>query len=66
MSDRFSLVLFTVLSLTLLCGLLATVIAWQNPNPATHPMQVKLFDTSVALLHAGIGAIIGLLGGHAV
>ena len=66
MSDRFVLVLFTVLAVTLLCGAVAVFIAWQNPDPAQRPMQAKLFEQCMAIFQTGVGAIIGLLGGHAL
>lgn len=66
MADRFNVVLFTVLGVTLLCGTVATLIAWQSPDASTKPMQAKLFETCMTLFHTEVGAIIGLLGGHAI
>src|SRR5258708_40307617 len=61
--DRFFVVLFTVLGLTLASGVTACAMALICPDPA-RPMQTELFKACVAIFQTGVGAIIGLLGGH--
>jgi len=65
MEQRFKLILFTVLGVTLLCGALALITALVTPEPAP-PMVADLFKTCTTLFHTGVGAIIGLLGGNAL
>jgi hypothetical protein len=62
--DRFVLVFVTVLFLTVLCAAGATWIAF-TPPPASL-MASELFATFNKLLVAGMGAMLGLLGGKAL
>ena len=65
MADKFNLILAAVLSLTLISGATASAIAVTSPDPA-RPMQAELFKACLAIFQTGVGAIIGLLGGHAL
>jgi hypothetical protein len=65
MPDRFTIVFLAVLWLTMLCGATACIIALRTKEPA-QPMQTELFKTCCAIFQTGVGAIIGLLGGHAL
>lgn len=62
--DRFVLVFSTVLFLTVLCAAGALWIAL-TPTPAS-PLAAELFATFNKLLVAGMGAMLGLLGGKAL
>lgn len=62
--DRFVLVFVTVLFLTVLCAAGATWIA-MTQAPAS-PLASELFATFNKLLVAGMGAMLGLLGGKAL
>lgn len=65
-TDKFFITLFTVLALTLISGATACLIAIKCPDPAGRPMQAELFKSCLAIFQTGVGAIIGLLGGHAL
>jgi len=65
MEKRFTIILMTVVGMTLLCAGIACAIALLSPEPA-RPMMTDLFKTCTILFHTGVGAIIGLLGGHAM
>jgi hypothetical protein len=65
MDQRFIIILTTVVGITLLCGGIACAIALLSPDPA-RPMMAELFRTCTTLFHTGVGAIIGLLGGHSL
>jgi uncharacterized membrane protein HdeD (DUF308 family) len=65
MDQRFTVILVTVVGITLTCGGIACIIAMLSPDPA-RPMTAELFKTCTTLFHTGVGAIIGLLGGHAM
>jgi hypothetical protein len=65
MPDKFIIVLVSVLWLTMLCGITACVIAMKSKEPVQQ-MQAELFKTCCSVFQTGVGAIIGLLGGHAL
>jgi hypothetical protein len=65
MADKFQLVFFTTVAFTLLNFGAASMIAIRNPETKS-PMVAELYNTSIKLFTAGVGAIIGLLGGHAI
>jgi hypothetical protein len=65
MADKFDLILSCVLGLTLLSGATASALALKSAEPAK-PMQAELFKVSLGIFQTGVGAIIGLLGGHAL
>ncbi|MDE5446959.1 hypothetical protein GWG65_37635 [Bradyrhizobium sp. CSA207] len=62
MSDKFLIVFFTTVALTLVCGCAAAsvVVFGHDPGP---PMMTELYNTALKLFTAGVGAIIGLVGG---
>ena len=63
MTDRFYLVFFSVLVLTILCAVLASVIAfYTGADPP--PLMDKLFNAFLGMFTFGAGAIVGLLGGR--
>jgi hypothetical protein len=64
MADRFHVVLFTVVGLTVACGAVACVLAIFTSEPA-HPMEQELFKTCSAVFQTGVGAIFGMLTAHA-
>lgn len=61
-ADKFLIVFFTTVALTLVCGAVATSIAVFARDPAP-PMIAEVYNTSLKLFNAGVGAIIGLIGG---
>jgi hypothetical protein len=65
MTDRFLVVFFTVLALTLFCASGAALISLYGPSPLP-PHVDRLFSAFVELFVAGVGAIFGLLGGRAI
>ena len=65
MSDKFQLVFFTAAAFTLLNFGAAVSIAVALPDTKS-PIVAELYNTSIKLFTAGVGAIIGLLGGHAL
>lgn len=65
MFDKFQLVFFTTAALTLLNFGAATTIALAMPDSKS-PMVTELYSTCIKLFGAGVGAILGLLGGHAL
>lgn len=62
MADKFLIVFFTTVILTVLSGATAVLIAGFGHEPAP-PMAHELFNSTLGLFDAGVGAIIGLLGG---
>lgn len=62
MAGTFQLVFFTIVALTLICGATASSIAAFSPEPAK-PMVLEVYKTCLQLFNAGVGAILGLLGG---
>jgi hypothetical protein len=58
-------VFFTVVGLTLLCGAAAVSIAIFSLEPAP-PMVSEVYKTSLQLFNAGMGAVLGLLGGRSL
>jgi hypothetical protein len=62
MADRFILVFFTTVTITLVCGGVAASIVVLAHDPAP-PMMTELYNTALKLFTAGVGAIIGLVGG---
>lgn len=62
MADKFLIVFFTTVGLTLTCGAVATTIALLGHDPSP-PMMTELYNTALKLFTAGVGAIIGLVGG---
>jgi hypothetical protein len=65
MADKFQLVFFTTTAFTLLNFGTATAIATMLPETKS-AIVTELYNTSIKLFTAGVGAIIGLLGGHAI
>jgi hypothetical protein len=63
--DKFQLVFFTTTAFTLLNFGAAVSIAFAVPDTKS-PIVNELYNTSIKLFTAGVGAIIGLLGGHAL
>ncbi|HEY2071227.1 MAG TPA: hypothetical protein VGG48_16845 [Rhizomicrobium sp.] len=61
MSDRFDLVFFSVLAITLLSGAAAGALAFWGPFDAS-PLQARFFDASLQAFVLGVGAVIGLMG----
>jgi hypothetical protein len=61
MADKFIIVFFTTVVLTLLCGATAALIAGFGHDPS--PMMTELYSTALKLFNAGVGAMIGLVGG---
>lgn len=62
MADKFLIIFFTTVALTLICGAVAALIVVLGHDPAP-PMMTELYNTSLKLFTAGVGAIIGLVGG---
>jgi hypothetical protein len=65
MFDKFTLVLLITTAFTVLNFSAAAGIALGFPDAAS-PFVTELYNTSIKLFTAGVGAIIGLLGGHAL
>jgi hypothetical protein len=65
MADKFLVVLFTVVGLTIINGAMACAIAIFSPEPA-RPMQTELFKICCTVFQTGVGAIIGMLSAHAL
>ncbi|WFU44892.1 hypothetical protein QA640_21980 [Bradyrhizobium sp. CB82] len=62
MADKFLIVFFTTVTLTLVCGGVAAFIVAFGHDPGP-PMMTELYNTALKLFTAGVGAIIGLVGG---
>jgi hypothetical protein len=62
MVDKFRIVFFTTVALTMVCGAAAASIVVLGHDPAP-PMMTELYNTALKLFTAGVGAIIGLVGG---
>jgi hypothetical protein len=62
MADKFLIIFFTTVALTVLCGSVAVSIVFLGHDPAP-PMMTELYNTALKLFTAGVGAIIGLVGG---
>ncbi|KJC58913.1 hypothetical protein UP10_21705 [Bradyrhizobium sp. LTSPM299] len=62
MADKFLIVFFTTVALTLVCGAVATCIAFTGHEPSP-PMMTELYNTALKGFTAGVGAIIGLVSG---
>ena len=65
MFDKFQLVFFTTSAFTLLNLAVAVAIALMLPD-SDSSMVTELYSTCIKLFGAGVGAILGLLGGHAL
>lgn len=65
MADKFLIVLFTVVGLTVINGGMACAIAIFSPDPAK-PMQNDLFKVYCTAFQTGVGVIIGMLSAHAL
>ena len=63
MADRFNLVFYTTVCLTLICGAVATCIVVFGSHDPAPPMMTELYNTALKLFTAGVGAVIGLVGG---
>lgn len=60
-SSNFKLVFLTIVALTLICGITHVLLAavWESPTPN----QQSAFDAMGFAWKAGVGAILGLIGG---
>jgi len=64
MIDRFLIILFTVLGLTIACGTGAVLIAFGSPSPP--PLVERAYNMLAEMCGMGAGVIFGLLGGHMI
>lgn len=64
MKDRFVIVLSAVLGLTLLCVVLALLVAVTYPTPS--PLVERIFNSLLEMFGVGAGTIFGLLAGNAM
>ncbi|WP_133770441.1 hypothetical protein [Enterovirga rhinocerotis] len=64
MPDRFLAIFFSVLILTVLCGITALWLALVSPSPAA-PYIDRVFNAVVHLFSIGAGAMFGLIGAKA-
>jgi hypothetical protein len=59
-TQNFNLVFRVVLTLTVICLLISTLVASLFPNPST--LQISLFETCSSSWKIGFGAIVALIG----
>jgi hypothetical protein len=60
----FKLALIATVIITVLCGIAVVVMALMFPDQA-NTIQIKAFNTMSDVFSAGIGALLGLIGGKA-